>query len=88
VEGDIDARERNSGETTLEDNIALSLLFLKCAVIAAVHDILQHLLDLSEAKFLSQLVENRKYNNSSQLSNDAYLGYVNLLHLEVIKNVR
>jgi hypothetical protein len=52
VEGNIDARERNSGETTLKDNIAVGLLFLKCAVKAAVHDVFQHLLDLSETIFL------------------------------------
>ena len=86
MEGDINAREGDSGKATFKDDIALSLLFLKCAVIAAVHDILQHLLDLSETKFLGQLAENRQY-DSSQPFSDAYLGYVNLLHLKVIKNV-
>ena len=54
MEGDIDTSERDRSETTLEDNIALGLLFLKRAVIAAVHDVLQHLLDLRDTKLLSQ----------------------------------
>ena len=40
MEGDIDTSERDHSETTLEDNIALGLLFLKCVVIAGVHDVL------------------------------------------------
>ncbi len=55
MEGDIDTEERDRSETTLKDNIALNLLFLKYAVIAVVHDVLQHLLDLRDTKFLSQL---------------------------------
>jgi hypothetical protein len=46
TEGDIDTSERDRSETMLEDNIALGPLFLKRAVIAAVLDVLQHILDL------------------------------------------
>jgi hypothetical protein len=87
MEGDVDTRERNRSETTLEDNITVSLLFLKCAVIAAVHDVLQHLLDLRDAKFLSQLTGYCQF-HSSQLPSDTYLGDVNLLHLKVIEDIR
>jgi hypothetical protein len=55
VEGDIKASKRDRRETTLKDNIALSLLFFNSAIIAAIHDVLQHLLDLYETKFLGQL---------------------------------
>ena len=46
MEGDIDTSKRDHSKTTLEDKIALSLLFLKRMVIAAVHNVLQYLLDL------------------------------------------
>jgi len=52
MEGDIDTSERDRSETTLKDNIALGLLFLERAVIAAVNDVLQHLLDLRNTKLL------------------------------------
>jgi hypothetical protein len=55
VEGDIKTSKRDRSETTLEDNIAVSLLFFNRSVIAAIHDVLQHLLDLCETKFLDQL---------------------------------
>ena len=55
MEGDIDTSERDCSETTLKDNIALGLLFLKHTVIAGVHNVLQHLLDLRDTKLLSQL---------------------------------
>jgi hypothetical protein len=55
VEGYIKARKRNRSETTLEDNIALSLLFFNRAIITAIHDVLQHLLDLCQTKFPGQL---------------------------------
>jgi hypothetical protein len=66
VEGDIDARERDRSETTLEDNIALSLLFLKRTVVAAVHDVLQHIFNLRDTKFLSQLEVNGQSNGRSE----------------------
>jgi len=87
MEGDIDTGERDRSKTTLEDNIALSLLFLKHTVIVAVHDVLQHLLDLRDTKFLSQLMGYCQF-NSSQLSSDTYLGDVNCPHLEVIEDSR
>jgi len=49
VEGDIKASKRDRSETTLEDNMALSLLFFNRATIATIHDVLQHLLDPCEA---------------------------------------
>ena len=70
----------------LEDNLALSLLFLKYTVIAAVPEVLQHLLDLRNTKFLSKLTGYCQF-NSNQLSSGTYLGDVNLLHLEVIKDI-
>jgi hypothetical protein len=87
VEGDIKASKRDRSETTLEDNIALSLLFFNRAIIAAIHDVLQHFLDLCEAKFLGQLglIINT---NISQQSSKTYPGNVNLLHLEIIENIR
>jgi hypothetical protein len=34
---------RDRSETTLEDSIAVSLLFFNRAIIAVIHDVLQHL---------------------------------------------
>ena len=87
MEGDIKASKRNRSETTLEDNIALSLLFFNRAIIAAIHDILQHLLDLCETKFLGQLglIINT---DTGQQSSNTYFGNVNLLHLEIIEDIR
>jgi len=87
VEGYIKASKRNRSETTLEDNIALSLLFFNRAIIAAIHDVLQHLLDLCETKFLGQLGLIISTNIGQQSSN-THLGNVNLLHLEIIENIR
>jgi hypothetical protein len=87
VEGDIDAGERNRSKATLKDNIALSLLFLKCAIVAAIHDVLQHLFNLRETKFLGQLRVDHQYNNS-KLFSDTYLANVNFLYLEVIEDIR
>jgi hypothetical protein len=87
MEGDIKARKRDRSVTTLKDNIALSLLFFNRAIIAVIHDVLQHLLDLCETKFLGQLGLTISTNISQQSSN-TYLGNVNLLHLEIIKNIR
>jgi hypothetical protein len=86
VEGDIKASKRDRSETTLEDNVAFSLLFFNRAIIAAIHDDLQHLLDLCETKFLGQLglIINT---NISQQSSNTYLRNVNLLHLEIIENI-
>ena len=55
MEGDIDTAERNSSETTLEDDVTLSLLLLEGTIVAVIHDVLEHLLDLCESEFLSQL---------------------------------
>ena len=55
VEGNIKASKRDHSETTLKDNIAISLLLLKHAVIAAIHNIFEHFLNLRETKFLGQL---------------------------------
>ena len=87
MEGNIKSRKRDCSETPLEDNIALGLLFFNCAIIAAIHDVLQHLLDLRETKFLGQLglIINA---NISQQSNNTYLHDVNLLHLKIIENIR
>lgn len=63
MKGDIDAGKRDRSKTTLKDDIAFGLLFFKCAVEAAVNDILQHLLNLRETKFLGQLKINHKYNS-------------------------
>jgi hypothetical protein len=87
VEGNIKASKRDRSETTLEDNIALSLLFFNRAIIAAIHDVLQHLLDLCETKFLRQLGLIISTNINQQSSN-TYLGNVNLLHLKIIENIR
>ena len=87
MEGDIKASKRNRSETTFENNIALSLLFFNRAIIAAIHDILQHLLDLCETKFLGQLglIINT---DTGQQSRNTYFGNVNLLHLEIIEDIR
>jgi hypothetical protein len=87
VEGNIKASKRDRSETTLEDNIALSLLFFNRAITAVIHDVLQHLLDLCETKFLGQLGLTISTNISQQSSN-TYLGNVNLLHLKIIENIR
>ena len=55
MEGDIDTAKRNGGETTFEDDVALGLLLLKGTIVAAVHDVLEHLFNLCETEFLSQL---------------------------------
>lgn len=55
MEGDIDTAERNSSETTLEDDVTLSLLLLEGTIVAVIHDVLEHLLNLCESEFLSQL---------------------------------
>jgi hypothetical protein len=87
VEGDIKASKRDRSETTLEDNIALSLLFFNRAIIAAIHDVLQHLLDLFETNFLGQLGLIIS-TNIGQQSSITYLGNVNLLYFEIIENIR
>ena len=78
MEENIDTGETVRSETTLEDNIALSLLFLKYAVVAVVHDVLQHLLDLRDTEFLIQLTGYCQF-YSSQLSSCTYLGGVSHL---------
>lgn len=55
MEGDIDTAERNSSETTLEDDVTLSLLLLEGTIVAVIHDVLEHLFNLCESEFLSQL---------------------------------
>lgn len=87
MEGDIKSSKRDRSKTTLEDNIALSLLFFNRAIIAAIHDVLQHLLDLFDAKFLGQLGLTIS-TNIVQQSSITHLGNVNLLHLEIIENIR
>jgi len=46
----IDTREGKHCKATLKDNMALSLLSLKYAIVAALHDVLQHLFNLRETK--------------------------------------
>jgi hypothetical protein len=87
VEGDIKASQRDRSETTLEDNIAISFLFFDRAIIAAIHDVLEHVLDLFKTKFLGQL-RLIISTNIGQQSSVTYLGNVNLLYLEIIKNIR
>jgi len=55
VEGDIKASKRDRSKTTLKDNIALSFLFFNRTIIAAIHDVVQHLLNLCKTKFLGEL---------------------------------
>lgn len=55
MEGDINTTKRNSSETTLENNVTLSLLLLEGTIVAVVHDVLEHLLNFCETEFLSQL---------------------------------
>jgi hypothetical protein len=87
VERDIKASKRDRSKSTLEGNVALSLLFFNRAIIATIHNVLQHLLDLCETEFLGQLglIVNT---NISQQSSNTYLGNVNFLHLKIIENIR
>ena len=55
MEGDINTAERNSGEATFEDDVALGLLLLKGTIEAVVNDVLEHLFNFFEAEFLGQL---------------------------------
>jgi hypothetical protein len=87
VEGDIKTSKRDRSETTLEDNIAISILFFNRAIIAAIHDVIQHLLDLCETEFLGQLGLIIS-TNIGQQSSITYFKNVNLLYLEIIENIR
>ena len=55
MERNINACERDGGETAFKHNITFGLLLFEGMVVAAVDDVLQHILDFSEAKFLGQL---------------------------------
>ena len=87
MEVDIKASKRNCSETALEGNIVLGLLSFNHTIVAAIHNILQHLLDLCETKFLGQLglIINT---NTRQQSSNTYLGNANLPHLEIIEDIR
>jgi hypothetical protein len=61
VERNINACERDGGKTTFKYDITFGLLLFEGAVVAAVHNILQHILHLSEAEFLCQLNNNHEY---------------------------
>jgi hypothetical protein len=64
MEWGIDTRQRDRSEATHEVDIACNPWLLKYVVIAAVHDVLQHLLDLHDTRYLSQLTGYYQFNNS------------------------
>ena len=91
MERHIDARERNSHNTTLQSDIATlrSLLLLR-SLKAVVDNILQHTLNLLEAKgfqelLRTQLISITQYNIRGNLS---YLLEVNVVLLQVIESNR
>jgi hypothetical protein len=55
VERNINPCERDSGEITFKHDITFGLLLFEGIVVAVVDDVLQHILNFSETKFLGQL---------------------------------
>jgi hypothetical protein len=55
VERNVNACERDGGETAFKYNITFGLLLFKGMVVAVVDNVLQHILNFSETKFLGQL---------------------------------
>ena len=86
VEGDINTGERNGGEAALESDVALLLLLLLRFRVAGADDLPQHLLHLVEGELLRQLCS--WLATATQLQVSTNLANVDLLHLEVVENVR
>jgi hypothetical protein len=67
VERDINACERDGGETAFKHYITFGLLPFEGMVVAVVDNVLQHILNFGEAKFLGQLDIDCERNEQSEI---------------------
>ena len=87
MEGYIDTGKRDGCKATLERDVSLLGLLLLRLLEARLDNLTEHLLHLVDGELLGQLEPGVNI-QSTESKHPTYLGNVDLLHLQVVQNVR